>query len=415
MKKFGVIVVLLIVVGFGFGLTQLFSLRFATGDIYPPYSSFRTDPLGAKVLYEGFDRVVKAERNFKPMPKLENGRDTALLILGLQPSQLRVSPGELKDLEHYVVSGGRLVLTFFPVYTAEDLDPARHTSVPPSNSPPAKPVRSKRPAPPTRQQNEEEDFGLLLHEQWKFGLAFGALDRGENQSFKPQFALKQQAGDLPPLLLCHTALYFDQLNPAWKTLYARTNGPVIIERKLGSGSIVVVADSYPFSNEALLKERQPKLLAWFTGGARAIIFDETHLGVQENRGVAALARKYRLHGFAAGLLLLAGLFVWRSSFSLIPPYEEELQRERGELISGKEAAAGFTNLLRRNISARDLLKACLEEWNKSCRHRVSTPRLEKVQAIIDSHNASPESARDPVTAYRQITEALARTPPKKRD
>ena len=408
MKRFGLILILLLVVGFGYGLTLLFKLRFATGDIYPAYSSFRTDPLGAKVLYESLDRVAKAERNFKPMPKLESGRSTALFILGLQPGQMRVSPMELKDLEQYVVSGGRLVLSFFPIYTADELSPIRRSS-----SKSSKPGQSKPQAPPSRQKDQEEDFGLLLHEQWKFGLEFGALDRSDDQTYKPQLALKQQKGDLPPLLLCHTGLYFDQLNPAWKILYARTNGAVIIERQLGSGSIVVVADSYPFSNEALLKERQPKLLAWFTGGVRSIIFDETHLGVQENRGIAALARKYRLHGFGAGLLLLAGLFVWRSSFSLIPPYEQQLQRERGELISGKEAAAGFTNLLRRNISTRELLKVCLEEWNKSCRHGVSIPRLEKVQAIIDSQNALPENARDSVSTYRQITEALARTLPKK--
>jgi len=59
--------------------------------------------------------------------------------------------------------------------------------------------------------------------------------------------------------------------------------------------------------------------------------------VQEHRGVATLARKYRLHGFVAGLLLLAGLFVWRYGFSLMPPYEQELQRERGEFVTGKES------------------------------------------------------------------------------
>jgi hypothetical protein len=60
-----------------------------------------------------------------------------------------------------------------------------------------------------------------------------------------------------------------------------------------------------------------------------------------------------------------------------------------------------------------LLKVCLEEWNKSCRHRVPLPRLEKVQAVIDRQNAMPERERDPVAAYRQISEALARTVPKK--
>jgi hypothetical protein len=113
------------------------------------------------------------------------------------------------------------------------------------------------------------------------------------------------------------------------------------------------------------------------------------------------------------LLLLAGLFVWRYSFSLVPHYEKELERDRGDLIAGKEAAAGFTNLLRRNIPTQDLLKLCIEEWNKSCRHRVPLPRLEKVQTVIDQQNALPDRERNPIAAYQQIAQALARSAPKK--
>ena len=111
----------------------------------------------------------------------------------------------------------------------------------------------------------------------------------------------------------------------------------------------------------------------------------------------------------AGLLLLTGLFVWRYGFSLVPPYEEELRREQGEFVSGKESAAGFASLLRRNISSRELLKICLEEWNKSCRHGVPLPRLQKIQSVIDAQNALPERERDPVATYRQISEALSRS------
>jgi len=82
---------------------------------------------------------------------------------------------------------------------------------------------------------------------------------------------------------------------------------------------VLAADSYFTSNEALLHERHPKLLAWLVGAGTRAVFDETHLGVAENPGMAALARKYRLHGVAAVLLLLAVLHVWGSAASLLPP------------------------------------------------------------------------------------------------
>src|SRR6185295_18194593 len=108
----------------------------------------------------------------------------------------------------------------------------------------------------------------------------------------------------------HTALHFGQTNSSWRTIYGRIAGtnvePVVIERTMGSGSIVLCADSFHFSNEALRREREPELLAWFIGPAREIVFDETHLGVQEAPGVATLARKYRLGSVFVALLILAG-------------------------------------------------------------------------------------------------------------
>ena len=50
--------VLLFVLGaFGYGLVQLFKLRFATGDIYPPYSSLRGDPLGSRVYVDRLQQL----------------------------------------------------------------------------------------------------------------------------------------------------------------------------------------------------------------------------------------------------------------------------------------------------------------------------------------------------------------------
>src|SRR5436305_6336457 len=98
MKKFSVVLLMLILAGFGYGLNRLFSLRFQSGDIYPAYSSRRTDPLGTKALYDSFDRLLAAERNFRPLLRMDNGRDSAVFVLGVQPSQLRLADVEVKDL-----------------------------------------------------------------------------------------------------------------------------------------------------------------------------------------------------------------------------------------------------------------------------------------------------------------------------
>src|SRR5438874_6418717 len=121
MRNFALLILLLVLAGFGYGLTRLFKLRFESGDIYPAYSSFRTDPLGTRAFYESLDRLLAAERNFKPLLRMESGRDTALFVLGLAPGQLRLSEVEVKDLEQYVLSGGRLVISFYPIFSPREL------------------------------------------------------------------------------------------------------------------------------------------------------------------------------------------------------------------------------------------------------------------------------------------------------
>jgi len=401
MKKGAVIALLLLLAGFVVGLNYLFRLRFEAGDIYPPYSSLRADPLGTKALYDSFDQLLHTERNFKPLLNIDRGQGTILFVLGLDPKELRLSEVDIKDIEQFVTTGGRLVLSFEPVFSKREIS---GTSIGRTN---AAAVKGKK----SIVQEEDDAHGISLPDRWRFGLDFAPLTRDEEKNYLPATAHRVAPGDLPLSIACHTALTLQDLDPAWQTIYARTNdAAVIMERKLGSGSIVLSCDSYLFSNEALLKERGPQLLSWFAGPAGSAIFDETHLGAQEHRGVATLARKYRLHGFVAALVIFCGLFVWKYAFTLIPPHEEELQRERSQWVTGKESAAGFTNLLRCNIAPRALLKTCLEEWNRSCRKGVPLPKLEKVQKIIDTENARSDKELDPIGAYRQISQALARTP-----
>src|SRR5262249_17870807 len=144
--------------------------------------------------------------------------------------------------------------------------------------------------------------------------------------------------------------------------YARGTNAVVIERAWGPGTLVMATDSYFVSNEAMRKERHPELLAWLVGQNKEVVFDEAHLGIVETPGVGTLIRKYRLQWPLLGLILLAALFIWKNSVSLAPPYSAE---QRQEYVAGKEIAAGFVNLLRRNIPSRDVLKVCFVEWKKS--------------------------------------------------
>ena len=151
-------------------------------------------------------------------------------------------------------------------------------------------------------------------------------------------------------------------------------------------------------------------MSWSVGSARMVRFDETHLGVTQEPGVAALLREYRLGGVFIALLILAGLFVWQNSVSFMPPYEELLARERGELVEGKDSATGFINLLKRNIAPADLMKVCIEQWNAhvSRMRRPSAARLAAMQQLIDAENQLEPQSRNPVRLYREFCEILKR-------
>jgi hypothetical protein len=414
MKKLPVLLALVAMGGFVFGLIHLFKLRFDAGDNYPPYSSLRSDPLGSKALYESVDALLPARRHRQPLSKLGEGREITMLWLGEEAKNLRFLPGEFKDLEAFVRTGGRLVIGLLPVLERPRSNrmqtlAARRKGVPapaPTNSPAV---------PPLNQMDDPEM--IPISDRWNVSFDYAELSKEDDHNIIPAPAVRREAPANPPLprsISVHSALYFNNLDPDWRVLYARLAGtnvqPVVVERVFGRGSIVLSADSYYFSNEALRAEREPELLGWFLGPARAVIFEETHLGVQEDPGVMTLARKYRLGGMFLALALLGGLFIWRNSVSFMPPYEEQLARERGAQVEGKDSASGFINLLRRNIAPADLMKVCLEQWNahSALTRKPSAAKLEAMQKIIDAENLLEPRQRDPVGTYRKFCDILSK-------
>ena len=57
------------------GLARLFALRYEVGDVYPPYSSLRADPLGTKALAAALGALpgIEVRTNFKPLPRIPSG------------------------------------------------------------------------------------------------------------------------------------------------------------------------------------------------------------------------------------------------------------------------------------------------------------------------------------------------------
>lgn len=427
------------------GLARLFQLRFAVGDVYPEYSSLRADPLGAMAFYESLQRMpgLAVRRDFSPGNRLPEGRRVAYLHLAAAQSDWEWMPDELAgEIQRFLARGGRLAVSFFPVPVGPFRQLPRAGAVGPPASPPKKsPQRGKQANPPpdkTKREVRAEESLVSLKEKW--GVEFGSipLPHGEAKAYLPVRVANQTALPLPATLDWHSALVLTNVAPSWQTIYARDAHPVLVERRFGAGSIVLATDSYFLSNQALRQDRHAQLLAWFVGPGKEVVFDEAHFGILETPGVATLMRKYRLHGLAAGLLLLAGLFIWKNGASFVPPPppDEEppyltsaagrtgtstLRRatEDGSAlapppgqgpayVTGRDAAAGFVNLLRRNIPPRDVLKLCFSEWTRSLWHGGghSLARIDQAQSVLEAEFARPERERDPVRAYREICRAL---------
>ena len=403
MKRFALIWLMVITAAFGWGLFQLFQLRFASGDVYPGYSSLRADPLGTMALYESLQRLMPAERHYRPLSRLGEGRQTTLLFLGVEAHDLSFNADEFRDLESFVSEGGRLVISFFPTLQKPKPNPSLQTAQP-------APGRKRGANSPPAEEEEAAGRGAIsIQERWKLSFQYLNLPKDDQGAYLPMRAVRQEGLDLPASLTWHSALYFENLDGAWRTLYALRKGQaVLMERHFRRGTIVLSSDTYYLSNEALLKERHSGLISWLVGGSRRVLFDEAHLGVAQSSGVVTLARQYRLHGFATALLALAGLFIWKSSARFMPP-SESARRPSGEFVTGKETAAGFINLLRRNLPAQDLLPVCLLEWKKSFGHTVARSKLDQIQAVMDAENERALKDRNPVGTYRAISRILCQT------
>ena len=410
MKKASLLFFLLAFVGFAAGLVHLFYLRFDSGDNYPPYSSLRADPLGTKALYESLEPLVETRRHLQTLSKLSDGRDTTLLWLGAEPLSLRFVPEEFQRIETFVRNGGRVVISLVPVQDSPRAN--RFVAGRPLTK---RPTTITTNAPALRPGEEFADpRSISIRDRWNLTIDHAPLTQTPEGKMIPELAVLRDDGGsrlLPKSIPLHTAAHFAN-SDSWRTLYARIAGtnfyPVLVERTMGRGRIVLCADSFHFSNEALRSEREPGLLSWLIGPAREVVFEETHLGVSHEPGVAALARQYRLGGIFVALLLLAGLFIWRNSASFMPPHDEHLAQERGEFVEGKDSTSGFINLLKRNIPPGDLMKVCLEQWNAHGANvrQPSAAKLDAMQKLIDAENALKPKERNPVRMYREMASVL---------
>jgi len=390
-KRLRLIFFAALVVVFLAALVGLMSRRLETGDVYPAYSSLRGDPMGTKALAESLDKLdgVTVERWYKP--RLEP-KPAAVFVLGVLPKDLLFLPDDsIRELQGVLDAGGRVILSLR--MCMEEDGYAQPTSPPPGGWP-----------------------RTGLPHEWGFDIT------GDETSTR---ALRQDTdsermprAELSPTIARHSPWAFCNLDPAWDRVYGFTQATsdpaeptrpvaVIMERNIGAGSVVLLADTYPLSNEALHKpeDRHAALLVALLGGHTRVIFDEAHLGVREAPNLATLGRKVGLHWAAACLVLLAGLFLWKRMTPLLPPAPVSPRPD----VTGRSSMDGLVNLLRRSVPSGHLLHTCVEEWQKT---PAGGPNLEKrlprVMQIMKDIDEFEDKQRDVAGSYNEIVEAVNR-------
>ena len=252
----------------------------AQGDVYPEWSTMRSDPLGAKVLYLALQRTggVAVERNYEPWTQAVPRR-ALYVLLGVTPSLLR----DTKDLSKLLSAGGTVLL-----------------ALPPSSS---------------KFAARTESVGFVT-------------------ASRSEIALK---------------------SAEWKCLIGTP------ERcKLASkGQVWLLADGSPLRNGELHDARQTELVARLFGSGLPVVFDESHLGVNETGGVGVLLQRYRLFPAIGMMLAAALLFVWRSSVSMLP------EREPVSAAMAPQPAASLRTLLAQRVPRAKLLGTLVEEWKRA--------------------------------------------------
>ena len=426
---------IVIILAFSYGLVRLFLLRFETGDVYAPYSSLRSDPLGTRALYESLvDLNLSAvTRNYRPLHQVQFNEFTTFLYLGTAVIDPTQAPEEFADaVDRLTAAGGRLVMTFLPVGStsrqcfacgdAEVKDSGPKAETDPiadersdnqqSSGPPGDGSDNKKSKSEAEQPQKSDAASALLktvslEEIW--GLRF----KHDAAPKKPTMALVNAdagADELPDSISWHTIFHFDDLQAPWKIIYNHNGQPVIVERPFNRGSILLCADSYIFSNEALRAERHQDLLIRLIGPNSHIVFDEAHLGVYKIPGLAGLIRDLGFHWFFLVIALLFILFFWKNSVYFVPPLDNDADELNADRNAGRDYTQGLISLLRRNIPVKSILRVGLEEWKHSCAPGKiqNSATFEELTHVAGMEESLSENRTNPVKGYNTIRNILSK-------
>ena len=338
------------------GVIVMFNQQFAAGNVYPEYSSLRSDRMGSKLLYDSLARLpgITVERNYTPFQFLPRNGVT-LLLLAYDPVQANWADLPfIRPVEAVAARGNRVVVTMQqrPYTTLSQANFEQPPDQGPLNIKKKKAKDEPPPDPP-------------IHQKWKV-----------------KFAYKQEKGNEHPL-------YFAEAD-GWTVTDRSGDRILAIEKSFGQGSIVLMAESAGFDNDSVVSLDGMDRIASALGSYHRVIFDEQHFGIEESGTIVGMARRFGLSGLAIGLGLVAALFIWRNASSFPPPAAVRAP----DRFSGRTSHAGLLTLLRRHIPQADVAAVAWRQWLSVNRHEVTPERLKKATEISERPGAPLEKARE---------------------
>lgn len=314
---------------------ELYQKRYHGSDVYPVFSSFRSDPSGAKVLYESLSGIDDLEvgRNMRPVKEIKNPQETCLLLIGAGHVD--------QDTLEFALSGGRVVVCY-STFSGQGEG--------------------------MRYSGDKDGRMLSMDSRKELLVTTPKLP----VKVVPVDKMQKEAGLKP--FHYYSSVYFKLSSEEWSKIYMMYGKPVMIERRYGSGSLVLCGDSYLLSNEAMANKPSGNLLVYLLGGRKKIIFDETHLGAYKELNIIWLINKYNLNWFLLVIAVAVLLFSWRS---LLAPSDLNRPLDEADITAGdNDSLAASAGLFRQDYKKWEMPQLCLDEYvGSGAGKRLSSQKL----------------------------------------
>lgn len=408
---FGVMVLL-----FAYFMVNLFSIRFKSGDIYPAYSTLRSDPLGSKALFEAMRALpgLNVQRSYAPAGKFTILNNTCLLFLGIRGEQTHfVSKKEYEQIEQMLNLGARLIVALTPDgsghFVGKKGEEKEENSKSEKNKDPDHEKSTKADEKDKKglndggkEKNEKADgCGIDLFE--KLGIHVKYDNSGRSDAIAVH-----HSDNSSDYIDWPYAIWFEAQED-WQSIYTWNGNPVIIERHFEQGSIVMLASSYIFSNESLKKDENSKVLSWMVNDRTHIVFDEYHLGIREQQGISILMKKYHLFGPVTLLAFLFVLFIWKNATSIIPLDEENSADLESKKENEQPPPSGMVCLLRKHINKNELIPVCKKAWQDAfIKENRASKKYRRILDAVESATAGQSRKKtDPVHTYNRICKIMS--------